>query len=65
MHLSDDNQQMIRVIVAVENEQPSVQQAQSGVVAKIYTGHDTSIGFLWLHDIQQAYHRYVAFYFAR
>ena len=65
MHVSEDNQQVIRVEVAVDDPSVPVQQARSGVTAKIYTGYRTSVGYLWLHDVSDAFHRYVSFYLAR
>ena len=65
IHIADDDQQVIRVEVAIDKQDLSVQQAGTGVTAKIYTGEETSIGFLWLHDLAEAYYRYISFYFAR
>ena len=65
MHLNESNEQMIRVRVELDEEALALKQAKSGVSAKIYCGHNTSVGYLWLHDIPESLKRYVLFYFAR
>lgn len=65
IHFTEDHDQMVRVEVAADQQLPRSKPSRSGVTAKIYTGNKTSIGYLWLHEIPEAFHRYVSFYFAR
>lgn len=64
MRFSEDHQQVLRVRVSVDETEIGLKQARSGVAAKIYSGSETSIGYLWLHDIPETFNRYVGFYFA-
>ena len=65
IQLNQDNQQMMRVKVDIDEEALELKQARTGVSAKIYTGEETSLGYLWLHEIPRTLNRYVFFYFVR
>lgn len=63
IQLTDDNQQVLRVKVDLDSSAIALKKARTGVSAKIYTGNDTSVGYLWLSDIPDAFRRHVLFYF--
>lgn len=65
MRINEANEQMIRVRVELDKDALPLKQAKSSVTAKIYCGYDTSIGYLWLHDVPESFKRYVLFYFTR
>ena len=65
IQLNQDNQQMMRVKVDIDEDALELKQARTGVSAKIYTGEETSLGYLWLHEIPRTLNRYVFFYFVR
>ena len=64
IQLSKDNSQVVRARVQLAENMIPIRQAKTGVTAKIYCGYDTSIGYLWLYDVKDAFNRYVSFYFA-
>ncbi len=62
MRLSGEHEQQFRVRVNFDESDLSLKQTRSGVTAKIYCGYETSIGYLWLHEVPAAFRRYVLFY---
>ena len=63
MRLDSENQQVFRVRVEIENDEKILlKQAKSGVAAKIYCGYETSMGYLWFHDVPETIRRHVLFY---
>jgi multidrug efflux pump subunit AcrA (membrane-fusion protein) len=58
--ISDDNQQVIKVLVALENSDISIDQVRSSVAAKVYCGQ-SSLGYLWFHDIWEFIQKQVLF----
>ena len=63
MRLNSENQQVISVRVEIEDEDKlKLKQAKSGVAAKIYCGYETSLGYLWFHEVPETIRRYVLFY---
>ena len=65
IQFSGENSQIVRAQVQLDHEEIPLKQAKTGVVAKIYCGYETSIGYLWLHDVSDAFNRYVWFYLSR
>ena len=65
IQFSSENSQIVRAKVQLDDETIPLKQAKTGVVAKIYCGYETSIGYLWLHDVGDAFNRYVWFYLSR
>lgn len=65
IQFSSENSQIVRAKVQLDSETIPLKQAKTGVVAKIYCGYETSIGYLWLHDVGDAFNRYVWFYLSR
>lgn len=65
LQLDQEHRQMLRVKVDLDASTMQLKQARTGVVAKIYTGETTSVGYLWLHEIPRALKHYVTFYFVR
>ena len=63
IQFADDKSQVVKVRVAIADNNVPIRQAKTGVTAKIYCGYDTSIGYLWLHDIPESFRRYVSFFF--
>ncbi len=62
IQISEDNLQVLRVKVEIDEESLALKQAKTGVSAKIYTGEQSSVGYLWLHEIPRTLNRYVFFY---
>ncbi len=65
LQLDQEHRQMLRVKVDLDSSTMQLKQARTGVVAKIYTGETTSVGYLWLHEIPRALKHYITFYFVR
>ena len=63
IQLNEDHQQVLRVKVELDSSAIALKKARTGVSAKLYTGEDTSMGYLWLSEIPDAFRRYVLFYF--
>ncbi|MFK7738384.1 MAG: HlyD family efflux transporter periplasmic adaptor subunit [Pirellulaceae bacterium] len=60
--ISDDGQQVIKVLAAIEGDGNNMDfdQVRSSVVAKVYCGQ-SSLGYLWLHDVWEFMQKRVLF----
>lgn len=58
--LSSDNEQFIRLKADLESSDLHIEQARTGVTAKIYCGR-ASLGYLWFHDIGEFIQKNVLF----
>ncbi|MEO1616244.1 MAG: HlyD family efflux transporter periplasmic adaptor subunit [Planctomycetota bacterium] len=62
--ISDDNQQVIKVLAAIEesndDSEIAFDQVRSSVAAKVYCGK-SSLGYLWFHDIWEFIQKRVLF----
>ena len=63
IQLNRNREPVLRVRVDFEASDIDIKKARTGVTAKLYTGEDTSLGYLWLSDLPDAFRRYVLFYF--
>ncbi len=63
IQLNQDNEPVLRVRVQLDSTAVAVKKARSRVFAKIYTGEDKSLAYLWLGEIPDAFRRYIMFYF--
>ena len=63
IQLNQDNEPVLRVRVQLDSTTVAVKKARSRVFAKIYTGEDKSLAYLWLGEIPDAFRRYILFYF--
>lgn len=57
---SDDNQQVIKVLAAIEDSDIAFDQVRSSVTAKVYCGQ-SSLGYLWFHDIGEFVQKRILF----
>ena len=60
--VTGENQQTIKVKVEIDTDSLPVKQAGTGVTAQIVCGR-SSLGYLWLHDVQEFLQKYVMFRF--
>ena len=58
--LNADNEQFIRLKADLESSDLHIEQARTGVTAKIYCGR-ASLGYLWFHDIGEFIQKNVLF----
>ena len=63
IQLNRNREPVLRVRVDFEASNIDVKKARTGVTAKLYTGEKTSLGYLWLSDLPDAFRRHVLFYF--
>lgn len=60
--INADNEQIIKVRVAIDDANLCVDQVRTGVTAKVYCGR-SSLGYLWLHDLSEFFNKRVLFWF--
>lgn len=58
--VNSDNEQVIKIKALIDDEDISIDQVRSGVTAKIYCG-TSSLGYQLLHDVGEAFNKYVWF----
>lgn len=63
IQLNRNREPVLRVRVDFEASEIDVKKSRTGVTAKLYTGEKTSLGYLWLSDLPDAFRRHVLFYF--
>ena len=61
--VTNDKKQILKLNVEIDDESIPVKHARTGVTAKIICGR-SSIGYLWLHDVQEFFQKNVFFKFA-